>query len=428
MSPIHISNATMYISQLRGGASSSDNLYAIQQLAQQYNLDLPTNPETNQLSKKYNSILLSPQTTLQEALQKANADARFLIVYISKKGGSSSNNKNDGIVIPNLLSPSFIKLANRKPLGSKQSGTTSSYYVWVANSVPDKEAEVAMKRLKLKPPTSSSAKKSKKKSSTSSAPPILAIIYPATTIDHSGKLKVSPRSLAQHHCHPPPTSTESLGNWCNTIRKRHVRDYVKLQHDQKELQLMAERTKGYSASIKDDKAREEKEEEERARKAQEEEKERLRLEALEERRKLLLESLEEEPEAGGDGVITIALRFATTTTTKKGTGAPSDRRRFNAQTTTLNSVFNWIDATFGIERETIELSTMNGQKVFRYVEEDEEEDEEEEDLTLKEIGLGKMTALRVTEIVEEEEECDEEDGEESESDDDDDDEEDIDEE
>lgn len=55
----------------------------------------------------------------------------------------------------------------------------------------------------------------------------------------------------------------------------------------------------------------------------------------------------------------------------------------------------------GLNGKKIELSTMNGARSFRYA---EEEDEEGADTALGEAGLGKMTALRVTEIVEEEEE------------------------
>ncbi|KAL7538338.1 hypothetical protein ACHAXR_008480 [Thalassiosira sp. AJA248-18] len=386
-----------------GGMEPSSNNNAIQQLAQQYNIDLPTS------SKRYNSILPSTTTTLQEALQKANADARFLICYISK-----NNKGKDTIAIPNLLSPEFVKVINRNPLGKKQSTDTGSYYIWIANDANDtKDAENAMKRLKLKPPTS--AKKTTKTKKNSSAAPILAIIYPSTAIHPStGKLTVTPRTLAQHHCHPPPSSPTTLIAWTNSIRKRHLREYSKLQHDKKELQLLQERTRGYVASVNEDKEREYKDELERKKKEEEEEKERLRKQGLEERRKMLLEGLAEEPEVGSDGVITIALRF----TTGSG-GGGNDRRRFDATSTTMNDVFNWIDAMHGLEREVIELSTMNGARKFRYVKEESDADDDEEggsdgegeNLTLEEVGLGKMTALRVTEIVVEE--AEDEDGGES---------------
>jgi len=271
----------------------------------------------------------------------------------------------------------------------------------------DKDAEGAMKRLKLKPPASRSSKGSSKGGSGSKkkgAAPILAIIYPATAIDPSGRAKVSPKVLAQHHCHPPPSSPEVLGAWVGSLRKRHLREFAKLQHDRREFQLLKERSAGYSESMKEDEVREEKEVEELREKKEQEEKERARLLQIEERRKELLEGLAEEPE-GGEGVITIALRFAE--------GNKRDQRRFISSDTYLNDVFDWIDAVHSIERETVELSTMNGSKVFRYVEEEMSDNEENEggevDVTLEEAGLGRMTALRVSVIVEESEE---EDGEE----------------
>lgn len=240
----------------------------------------------------------------------------------------------------------------------------------------------------------------------------MAIIYPSTAISpQNNKLTVSPRTLAQHHCSPPPNTSEKLIEWTNTIRKRHLKYFAKLQFDRKELELYKERSRGYKDSVLGDKVREEKEAEEMRLKEEEMERERDRLRKLEERREMLLEELADEPEVGEDGVITIALRFTDGGANK---GSSSDRRRFIASETTMNNVFNWIDAKFGIERERLELSTMNGQKTFRYNAEEEEDDEDE---TLEEIGLGKMTALRVTEISLDEGEEDEE-GEENDSSDD----------
>jgi len=383
--------------------SSHSKHAALFDLAQRYNINLPTdNNNDNTLPKKYDSILLNSQTPLSTALQKSNSDARFLICYISK----TNQKKADSIALSSLFSPEVVKLINRRPLGKKQSGDgTGSYYVWIMNgddngAPTSKEIDLAMKRLKVKPPTSSSSSKKKKKKGDG---PILAIFYPATTIDpSSGKLKVTPRLLAQHHCHPPPSSPEVMMNWANTIRKRHIREFAKLQHDRKEMQLLRERTEGYKESMKEDKAREEQEERELQAKKEAEEKERLRLEQLEERRQELLEGLPEEPEVGSEGVITIALRF--------GDGS-RDQRRFVAEETVVNDLLNWVDAMHGMEREKIELSTMNGSKTFVYVEEDDEE--ESGNVTLAEAGLGKMMALRVTEIVEEVDNEEEEDESES---------------
>lgn len=387
---------------------SSSNKNALLNLAQQHNINLPTDDNDAALPKKYDSILLNSQTSLSTALQKSNSDARFLICYISKNKKGTIK-KSDSIALSSLLSPEVVKFINRRPLGKKQNDTTGSYYVWIMNGddgAAAKEIDMAMKRLKVKPPTSSSKKSSSKKKEDG---PILAIFYPATTVDSSGKLKVTPRLLAQHHCHPPPSSPEVMMNWANTIRKRHIREFAKLQHDRKEMQLLKERTEGYKESVKEDKAREEREERELEAKKEAEEKERLRLEKLEQRRQELLEALPEEPEAGSEGVITIALRF--------GDGS-RDQRRFLAEETSVNDLLNWVDATHGMEREKIELSTMNGSKTFVYVEgDDDDEQEESGNVTLVEAGLGKMTALRVTQIVEEvdDEEEEEEDEEESES-------------
>ena len=134
-------------------------------------------------------------------------------------------------------------------------------------------------------------------------------------------------------------------------------------------------------------------------------KEQKRLESILARRKELLASLVDEPPMGSGGsIITIALRFTTTDGSSSKTSSSRDRttlqRRFDSKLTTTNDVCNWVDAVHGIERERLELSTMNGSKKFVYVEGDDDDGEEEKrNVTLEEAGLGKMTALRVSEIV-----------------------------
>lgn len=385
---------------------------AIRQLAEQYNL---ANDDNINLQQCQSSVLVSSHTSLNEALQKANSDARFLICYISRGNGktAASVSKSSQIAIPNLLNRQFVKHINRKPLGKKQSGDTGSYYVWVCDGDDGKEAEMAMKRLKVKPPTSisSSSGAKKKKSSKDTAPlPILAIVYPASTIDPStNRLKVTPRLLAQHHCNPPPSNPEIMSAWSSSIRKRHIREFAKLQHDRKELELFKERNEGYIASVNEDRDRQKREEEERERKRVAEEEERKRLEQIKERRKELLDALVKEPDAG-EGVITIALRFQQPQQQQSPSSSPKTRR-FNAAATSMNDVFNWIDAVHGMERETVELSSMNGARRFVYVEEetgDSSDDDEKEtsrdgesvNRTLEEVGLGKMTALRVSVLEE----------------------------
>ncbi len=355
---------------------------AILQLAELYNMKLPTSDDKAHrpsLPNKYESILLSTQTPINEALQMANSNARFLLCYISKQ-----NNKRNAIAIPNLLSPEIIKLANRKALGKKQIGEYASFYIWIAND--DAHVDAAMKRLGVKPPKRQSSTKKPSSKPNADAPPILAIIYPATTIDpSSGRPRISSRVLAQHHCNPPPTTTEMLTSWANSVRRRHLREYAKLQHACTELQFLKERNRGYVGSIQGDEAREAKERKLRQQKEVEEAHERDRLRPIEERRQILLESLVEEPPVSTtppEDVITIALRFIDGSNKR-------DQRRFLADKTTLNGVCNWIDATHGIEREKLELSTMNGARKFMYA------DNDEDDLTLREAGLAKMTALRV---------------------------------
>ncbi|KAL7461111.1 hypothetical protein ACHAXS_001542 [Conticribra weissflogii] len=374
---------------------------AIMQLARQYGAEIATlEDDPNKPVKNYQSILLSSSISLSEALQKANADARFLVCYISpkpktKREGTSKNNK---IVITNLMNPRLVKIINKKPLGKKQAESTGSFYVWICNGDNDStsptEISLAMKRLKVKPPTSSTSSKKKKSNNDS---PILAIVYPASAIDPSSpnRLRVTSRLLAQHHCHPPPTTTESLIAWMSTIRKRHLREYAKLQHDRKEARLLEERNKGYISSMKEDAERLLKEEQELKRKKEEEEKERSRQERLEQRRKELQKNLSSEPESGTEGVITVALRFM---------DGSRDQRRFLASETTMNDVFNWIDCVHKMEREKIILTTMNGQNRFVYANEDGDENEErarDEVVTLEDAGLGRMTAFRVSEFVEE---------------------------
>ncbi len=107
-------------------------------------------------------------------------------------------------------------------------------------------------------------------------------------------------------------------------------------------------------------------------------------------------NLGEEPTGtNNNDLITIALRFQQSGISSKNTEA-SCTRRFSKEDT-MNNVLNWVDAVHGLERERVCLSTMNGAKSFVY--RDEEDGEEGGSMTLEEAGLGKMTALRVGEIV-----------------------------
>ena len=192
-----------------------------------------------------------------------------------------------------------------------------------------------------------------------------------------------PKILAQHHCNPPP-GPEAMAAWLNALRKRHAKEYAGMQHQIREEALAEERAHGYGRSRKDDAEREEREMREAEEAAAREEAEKLRAEEMERRREELLGALPEEPPAGGPEVVTIALRFA---------DGRTGQRRFD-NSVGIDVVFNWVDAVYGIEREKIELSTMNGQKRFTYMEDGAE------NRALKDVGLGKMTGLRVVEIEE----------------------------
>ena len=361
--------------QIRGGASSSS---------------------TSSASSTTEHILDGGTTPLTTAMAIARSQARLLVVYIPAKGRSSKSKTNNGVATNSLGSKEVARAANRpskKKKGEKSNGNSKlgSFLLWSAENASSAEISAAMKRLKAKHPT---------KGGTSS--PILLVAYVAqssTQIDPAtGRPKLQPRVLAQHHGNPPPSPT-AMAAWLSSLRKRHGKQYAVMQHQKREAELYVERQKGYADSQVEDREREiqaQREEEERLAKEQAEKE---RKAAMEQRRKELAESLPEEPEAGGDGVVTIALRFA---------DGRRGQRRFDGDED-MATVFNWVDGLFGMERERVELSTMAGQKKFVWG------DVEDGDMTLSDAGLGKMTGLRVAEIEDDdEEEGDEEEGEESE--------------
>jgi len=224
---------------------------------------------------------------------------------------------------------------------------------------------------------------------TNSKSPLLMVIYPAQVMDSTtGRIKLVPKIVAQHHCNPPPNE-ESMAAWLNALRKRHVKQYASIQMELKEFALSKERSQGYSNSIQSDGRRIQ---EEKHKQAQEEERQRLakqRMEMIQERRQQLYDSLPEEPTNNNNNVITIALRFVSSSPTTATNH--NIKRRFNNDTP-METVFNWIDAMFEIERETVSLSTMTGQvQKFTW--------EESQTITLEQAGFRKMTGLRVTEII-----------------------------
>jgi len=313
--------------------------------------------------------------TLPDALASARSRARLLVVYVpaskpsSKKG---SGGKYDRAAVSSLLSGEVRKVADRKARKKEEYGCFDLYSAKKGTS----EANAAIKVLRAKKPGKGTS-------------PYLMVCYGAQGIDSSGRPRIIPKLLAQHHCNPPP-SPASMASWLGALRKRHAREYASMHHSLREERYHRERTEGYRSSANEDRDRERREKEEEEERARKEREERERLKMLEKRREELRESLPDEPAAGAEGAITVALRFA---------DGRTGRRRFAAAETELDVLFNWADAVFGVEREKVELSTMNGSKRFRYAGECSE--------TLDEAGLGKMVGLRVTQLEEDEEESEE---------------------
>jgi len=368
--------------QMRGGASS----------------------KSSSSSSSSEHILDARSTPLTTALALARSNARLLVVYIPAKGRSGRSKSNNAIAAQSLASTEVARAANRP--SKKKKGDSSknknngkglgSFLIWSAANGSTSEINAAMKRLKAKHPA---------KGGTSS--PILLVAYVAqssTQLDpKTGRPRLQPQVVAQHHGNPPPNPA-AMAAWLSSLRKRHGKQYAVMQHHAREAELYAERQRGYVDSQVEDREREvkaQREEEERLAKEQEE---RERKEATAKRRAELRDSLPDEPATGGDGVVTIALRFA---------DGRRGQRRFDGDEA-MATVFNWVDALFEMERERVELSTMTGQKKFVW------DDVEGGDVTLADAGLGKMTGLRVVEIKKEEDdmegEDDESEDEESESD------------
>ena len=304
--------------------------------------------------------------TIGDALRDARSKARLLLVFIPASNASNRKKMtSDQMAIESLLSQDVTQAAN-KP--AKKKTTTGSFLLWGAKA-SSPEAVIAIKRLKVRQP------KGEKR-------PILVVAYPAQVLDSLGHSKLVPRLLAQHHCSPPPTP-ESMAAWLNALRKRHASQFASMQHELKEVQMFKERQQGYRGSVQDDLKRQEQEqraEEERLAKAAAEQ---TRQDGLTQRREELAASLPDEPPK--ETSFTIALRFP---------NGNAGQRRFEPATP-LVTVFNWVDAMYGMERELVVLTTMNGQKAFTW--------DDIGRLTLQDAGLGRMTGLRVSEKVEKEE-------------------------
>ena len=298
--------------------------------------------------------------SLSNALTKARSKARLLVIFIPGSKPPAKNKSYDKLAIQSILSADVNVAAEHKVRKKEKYG---SFLFW-ATKVDSNEAMKTMKRLKIKPSSSS-----KKKC------PTLVVVYPAQTMDGTGKFKIVPRVIGQHHCNPPP-SPESMSAWLNSLRKRHSKQYAAMHKELREIAFMKERTEGYETSVQQDRKRVEDERKEEERRIEEERIQKEKEEQLKKRRKELLESLPEEPQ-GTEGVINIALRF--------GDGR-TGQRKFTDDTH-IDTLFDWVDAIFEEEREAIILTTMNGQQSFSFGEDDK---------TLNEAGLGRLVAFRVS--------------------------------
>lgn len=297
--------------------------------------------------------------SLNDALLTAWNEAKLLLVYIPSK---SSYNEVDATCVKAITSPEVTQVA--------QAYKNGSYLIWTtkANSP---EAKRAQKRLHVV--------STKTISKGSDRSPILLVCCP--TIQIQQKTLISCKTLAQHHCNPPP-STQAMSLWLKALRKRHAKDVAKMSYILKEQQLLKERQVGYEESMKSDIQREiderRKKVEDEARKQQEKE----RIEERKQYRQELLESLPEEPNEG-EGVVTVGLRLP---------DGKSGTRRFLVSDhtgTTMQSIFHWLEGQFDIEKEDIKLMTMTGSKSFTYMHD-------------RDLGIGealsskaKLVALRV---------------------------------
>jgi hypothetical protein len=309
--------------------------------------------------------------TIGDALRDSRSKARLLVVFVpSERPECGKKNTPDHEAIRSLLSPEVSKVAEKR---SRKKTEAGSFVLWGAKA-SSPEAITAIKRLKAKQPSN---KKDKR--------PMLLVAYPAQVLDSAGIPKLVPRLLSQHHCSPPP-SPELMAAWLNALRKRHAKQYAAMHHELNEAQLFQERKEGYKSSVMSDVQRRERERIEQEERMAKEKEEKERAEMLKRRREELRHSLPQEPGKSITDAMTIALRF--------GDGR-TGQRRFTLDTP-LSVVFNWVDATFEMERERVILTTMDGKRSFTW--------DGIEEVLLAESGLGRMTGLRVTEKKPEEKE------------------------
>jgi hypothetical protein len=301
--------------------------------------------------------------SINDALNIARSQSRLLVVFIpSSRPGRGKKNADDKKAIESFLSAEVATMAEKRARRKEEGG---SFLLWGATA-GSPEAVVAMKRLKAQQANNKGQKQ-----------PVLIVAYPAQAVDGRGQPQIVPKLLAQHHCSPPPSS-ETMATWLNALRKRHAKQYASMQLQSREAQYFKDRNEGYKESLKSDKEREEREAREEAERIAKEKAEKERQETIKKRREELRDLLTDEPGNDAADTKTISLRLA---------DGRFGKRRFAADAE-LADVFNWLDVTFEIERESVQLTTMNGKSSFSW---------EGGDSTLAEAGLGRMAGLRVIE-------------------------------
>jgi len=270
--------------------------------------------------------------SLSDALRTCRSQARLLVAFIpaSKPNSSKSKTAFDVTCIDSLRSDEVAQAIQAKK---------GSYVLWAAK-YGSPEAIQAAKRLR----TSHAAASSKKNL------PTLVVAYPSQVLDKkSGKIKIHPKLLAQHHCNPPPNPT-TFASFLKALRKRHSSHIKSMRAQLREAELHAERKSNYAQSMQLDSQREEKEAKAQAEETARLEEEKDRIRKLKERRQAFLKALGEEPEAEEKGVVTVALRLA------DGRNA---QRRFGEEEN-MEIIFNWVDALFEWDRELVQVTTMRG--------------------------------------------------------------------
>ena len=358
--------------------------------------------------------------SFKDALLYAKQQGRLLIAFIPEKpipisSLLSSQQTGDAKSFDHLIMSSFTSLevtraAQQAPPKSKKiqqqtNKNAGSFVLWYCSGgMTSSEAVSLFKRIQGGTMQYKNAAGQKR--------PILLALYPQTS--------TTPRLLTQHHCSPPPLSTEKFVEWLRTIRKKNKKYYYKLQKQIQEYRWEQERKHGYKSSIQSDI--------EMKQRAIQQELERQRLlqlkteknEQMQQRRIQLFKALDQvtvnassTPKATTTTpttTTTIALRFADgrshsiSSTTEK---VELLKRTFNEHAT-IRDVFHWIDAVHEIPYETITLQTMNGKRTFVYSNNNNNRNEVETksddssdvdndslDVLLHESGLGKMIGLRV---------------------------------